>query len=113
MSISPVHVVALKFAVFTCTVIVLGVAPDCCESTIQLVGHMALVVVLVVAVKPTFAPVLLVIERVCAGGWLVPDWKAKESCDGLTLIAGVPATVTSTGMLIPVVPGALIAIAPL
>jgi hypothetical protein len=84
----------------------LGVAPDCCDRISQLLPH---VVGFAVAVKLTLAPVLLVIASVCAAGGVVPIWKPNEKCPGLTSIAGVPAIVTSTGRLIPVVPGALMA----
>ena len=61
MSISPLHVPALRLAVFTWTLKVLGVAPDCWESTNQLLPQ---VVDLADAVKLTFAPVVLVTESV-------------------------------------------------
>ena len=51
----------MRPVVFTCTVRVLGVAPDVCDKTIQLLPH---VVVFAVALKPTLEPVLLVRESV-------------------------------------------------
>ena len=69
ISISPVHDPALSPEVFTWTLKVLGVAPDCWASTSQLLPQLD---VLAEAVKLTFAPVLLVMESDCASGWLVP-----------------------------------------
>lgn len=60
ISISPVHVPALRLDTFTCTLNVLGVAPDCWETTSQLLPQAD---VLEVTVKLTFAPVLLPINR--------------------------------------------------
>lgn len=59
MLICPVQVPAVKPVVFTCTVNVLGVAPEVCDKTIQLPPHVA---VLAAAVKLTLAPVLMVME---------------------------------------------------
>lgn len=61
ISTSPLQVPALSPDVFTCTLRLLGVAPDCWDSTIQLLPQ---VDVFVDAVKLTFAPVLLVMESV-------------------------------------------------
>lgn len=47
----------------------LGVAPDCGERTSQLLPQLE---VFVEAVKAMLAPVLLVIERFWASGWVVP-----------------------------------------
>jgi hypothetical protein len=60
MSISPVHVPGLTPDTFTWTLSVLGVAPDCWESTSQLLPQ---VDVAAEAVKLTFAPVLLPTKR--------------------------------------------------
>jgi hypothetical protein len=110
ISISPVHGSAVVSPdVFTCAVIVLGVAPLCGETTSQFPQE----AVLAAAVKPTLAPVLLVMEKDCAAGALVPICQAKLSWLDPTWMAGVPAMVTNTGKLMPFVPGALIAIAPL
>ena len=59
ISISPVHDPGLRPDVFTWMLRVLGVAPDCGVSTIQLLPQLE---VLADAVKLTFAPVLLVME---------------------------------------------------
>jgi hypothetical protein len=69
ISISPVQVPAGRFVTFAWTLIVLGVAPEAWESTIQLLPH---VIVRAVAVKLTFEPVLLVIDSVWAAGVEVP-----------------------------------------
>ena len=69
MSISPLQGPAVSPVVFTCTVRVLGVAPELGDKTIQLLPHVA---VFVVALKPTFEPVLLVSESVWAAGTLFP-----------------------------------------
>ena len=69
MSISPVHVPALRLDTFTWILRVLGVAPDCWDSTSQLLPQVA---VLAEAVKLTFAPVLLLTKRFWPAGWLVP-----------------------------------------
>jgi len=61
MSISPVQAPAVRPVVFTCTVRVLGVAPEVGDKTIQLLPH---AVVFAVALKPTLEPVLLVMESV-------------------------------------------------
>jgi hypothetical protein len=61
MSISPVQAPAIRPVVLTCTVRVLGVAPDVCDKTIQLLPQL---VVFAVALKPTLEPVLLVRESV-------------------------------------------------
>jgi hypothetical protein len=87
----------------------LGVAPLSGEITSQLPQD----AVLENAVNPTLTPVLLVMATDCAAGPLVPVCQAKLSWAGLTWIAGVPARVTNTGMLMPFVPGALMATAPL
>ena len=99
----------LRPEVFTCAVMVLGVAPLSGETTSQFPQEE----VWADAVKPTLAPVLLVMENDCAAGALVPVCHAKLSWLDPICIAGVPAMVTNTGKLIPFVPGALIAIAPL
>ena len=57
-------------------------------------------------------PVLLVMARDWAAGGAVPICHAKLSWLDPTWMAGVPASVTKIGKLMPVVPGALIAIAP-
>lgn len=49
--------------------------------------------------------------RFCAAGVVVPICQANESCAGVTCSAGVPPTLTTTGTLMPVVPGGLIATA--
>ena len=110
ISTSPVHDPAVRPEVLICTLSVPGVAPCVGVTTSQLFPHVA---VLAVAVKLMLAPVLLVTLSVCEAGADWPIWKANESCAGLTLTAGVPAIVTSTGTLMPVVPGALMAMAPL
>lgn len=69
MSISPVQVPALRLDTFTWTLSVLGVAPDCCERTSQLLPQ---VLVLADAVKLTFAPVLLLTRRFWPTGAVVP-----------------------------------------
>jgi hypothetical protein len=61
MVIKPVQFPALRLAVFTWTLSVLGVAPDCGESTSQLLPQ---VLVVAEAVKLTLAPVVLVTESV-------------------------------------------------
>ena len=72
ISTSPMHCAGVvKVAVLICTLMVKGVAPVCCDSTIQLLPQLD---VLAVAVKATLVPVLLVMERVVAGGALVPIW---------------------------------------
>src|SRR5690348_5991167 len=86
-----------------------GVTRFCGEITSQLLPQLD---VLVVALKDTLAPVLLVMLIDCGVGVVVPICQANETCAGVTLIDGVPPTVTTTGRLTPVVPGALIDIAP-
>src|SRR5450432_1495212 len=106
MSISPAHCCAvLSPDVFTWAVMLLGVAPLCGEITSQFPQE----VVFSEAVKLTVVPVLLVMETVCARGALVAICHSKSSLVGLTTTAAGPDSVTSTGTLIPVVPGALIA----
>lgn len=61
MVITPAQFPALRLAVFTWTLSVLGVAPDCGESTSQLLPQ---VLVVADAVKLTLAPVVLVTESV-------------------------------------------------
>jgi hypothetical protein len=110
ISISPVHCPAVRPVVLICTLSVLGVAPCVGVTTSQLFPQLE---VLAAALKLRFDPVLLVRVSVCGAGAAVPIWNAAESWAGFTLRAGVPAMVTRTGTLIPVVPGALIATAPL
>jgi hypothetical protein len=93
----------------TCAVMLLGVAPLSGETTSQFPQEE----VLATATKPTLAPVLLVMENDCAAGALVPVCHAKLSWEEPSWMAGVPAMVTNTGKLMPFVPGALIATAPL
>jgi hypothetical protein len=69
MSTSPVQFPAARPEVFTCTLKVFGVAPLFWLRTIQLPQ----VVVWVVAVKLTLAPVLLLSVRVSAAGTAVPS----------------------------------------
>jgi hypothetical protein len=95
--------------VFTCAVMVLGVAPLSGETTSQLPQED----VVADAVNGTLAPVLLVTEKDCAPGALVPICQAKLSWVEPTWMAGVPARVTNTGKLMPLVPGALMATTPL
>jgi hypothetical protein len=59
--IVPIHDPAVRPDVFTCTINVLGVAPDCGLITSQLLPQE---LVVAEAVKLTFAPVLLVMESV-------------------------------------------------
>ena len=87
----------------------LGVAPLSGEITSQLPQD----AVFENAVNATMAPVLLVMENDCAAGVLVPICQAKASWLEPTWMAGVPARVTNTGKLTPLVPGALMATAPL
>jgi hypothetical protein len=61
MSISPLQTPPVRPVVFTCTVRVLGVAPDVCDKTIQLFPHE---VVFAVALKPILEPVLLAMDSV-------------------------------------------------
>jgi hypothetical protein len=108
--ISPVQVWGMvRPDVFTSAVMVLGVAPLSGDTTSQFPQEE----VWAIAANPTLAPVLLVMENDCAAGALVPICHAKLSWEEPNWMAGVPATVTSTGTLIPFVPGGLIATAPL
>jgi hypothetical protein len=113
ISISPWHgctvVPEVRPAVLMEAVMLLGVAPLSGEITSQLPQD----AVLENAVNPTLAPVLLVMENDCVAGVLVPTCQAKASWLAPSWMAGVPARVTNTGKLIPFVPGALIATAPL
>ena len=106
----PVHDPAVRPDVLICALSVLGVAPCVGWTTSQLFPQ---VVDCAVAVNGMFTPVLLERVMVWGAGVVVPIWYANESWPGLTVSAGVPAMVTRTGTEIPVVPGALIAMAPL
>jgi len=86
----------------------LGVAPFWGEITSQFPQED----VFAESVKVTLTPVLLVMARDWAAGAAVPICQAKLSWLDPTWMAGVPASVTKTGKLMPVVPGELIAMAP-
>src|SRR5277367_4646147 len=91
ISISPAHDSAVvRPEVLIWAVTLPGVAPDCGEITSQFVVHDG---VLASAVKATGAPVLLVMDRLCAAGAVVPSCQSKLSWPGVTWIAGVPPNV--------------------
>jgi hypothetical protein len=109
ISISPLQDwAALSPDVFTCAVMLLGVAPLCGEITSQFPQEE----VFADAVNVRLTPVLLVMASDCAAGAAVPICHAKLSWLDPIWMAGVPASVTKTGKLMPFVPGALIAMAP-
>jgi hypothetical protein len=81
ISISPAHDWAVVSPeVFTCAVMLLGVAPLSGETTSQFPQED----VLADAVNGTLTPVLLVIAMDCTAGALVPICQAKLSWLGLT-----------------------------
>jgi len=111
ISISPAHDCAVVSPeIFICAVILTGLATLSGVTTSQLLPQED---VLADAVNGTLAPVLLVTAMDCTAGALVPICQAKLSWLGLTWMAGVPARVTKIGKLMPLVPGALMATAPL
>lgn len=65
-----------------------------------------------VAVKLIALVPLVVNVRLCAAGAVVPVWNANESCCGETFSAAGGGIFTVTGTTRPVVPGALMAMAP-
>ena len=76
ISTSPEQFPATRPEVFTCTLIVAGVAPVCCEITSQLLPQFA---VFAVAVKLTLAPVLLWMEIGWGVGLVVPICQANAT----------------------------------